>query len=501
MADLTDFTKPYYGLSKLSGVRKILVILWDPHRPEHSAPSKSDIDALIFGSTSSVRKWFAENSLGRFTIKKKALLGWYDAIYPGDFYWRLGPYSPPSDTSDPHYYVDADGNVRYLDDEGFYSGHTHSWAEAIGDMADPHFDFAPYDTDGDGVLENNELPIMIVKPQNSPFGTNRPVVGRQVPPQDLIVDGVKVPWMSEAYIGQPPNLGVVAHELCHQVFSGADMYPNSNLPPERRARSYSIMDITYSPFHLDPYHKLKLGWLKPRLIDRSGWYTLQDVETTGDALILHDPNYGSSEYFIVENRWPGTSFDQGLPGAGLAIWHIIEDPSLATDWGRRAVSLRRANGGAPVDDAMALFNGSSPALAYDLDDDSALQNLRFRNNRRSGIRIAAIPAAGKSMKFYVDVAPMWGTVQAAEGKITLLRVHDRGGYGPPDGRIDRECIVRMDSLPAIALGLGLKGGALGPSETGMLELLRSAYVADRRIRVEFARTGTITGEVIRALPL
>ncbi|MDQ3565449.1 MAG: hypothetical protein M3436_15425 [Pseudomonadota bacterium] len=501
MPDITDFTKPYYGLSNLSGVTKVLVILWDPHRTAHPAPSKSDIDTLIFGNAQSVRAWFAENSLGRFTIEKKALLGWYDARYPWEFYWRVGPFAPPSNASDPHYYVDADGNIRYLDDEGFYKGHTHSWAEAIGDKADPDFDYSPYDSDGDGVLENNELPILIVKPQNSPFGTNRPVVGRQVPPQDLIVDGVKVPWMSEVYIGRPLNLGVVAHELCHHVCPGADMYPNSNLPPERRARSYSIMDITYSAFHIDPYHKLKLGWVNPRLIDRSGWYTLQDVETTGEVLILHDPNHGSSEFFIVENRWPGTSFDQGLPAAGLGIWHIIEDPSLKTDWGRRAVGLRRANGGTPIDDAMALFNGSTPVLGYDLDDESAPQNLRFRNNLRSGIRIAKIPAAGKSMTFYVDVPPTWGTVQVAEGSINLLRVHDRGGYGPSDGRIDTECVVRMDSLPAIALGLPLEVDTFGAAGRGMLQLLRSAYVGNRKIRVEFVRTGTITGELVRAYPL
>jgi hypothetical protein len=55
MADITDFTKPYYSLSKLSGVKEVLVILWDPHRPDHPAPDKSDIDVLIFGTTATVK--------------------------------------------------------------------------------------------------------------------------------------------------------------------------------------------------------------------------------------------------------------------------------------------------------------------------------------------------------------------------------------------------------------------------------------------------------------
>jgi M6 family metalloprotease-like protein len=420
MADLDEFTKPYYSLSKLSGVKEVLVILWDPHRPDHPAPDKSDIDALIFGNTASVKAWFSENSGGRFAIKERATLGWYDATHRWQFYWREGAYAPPSDPDDPHYYKDANGEIWYLDDEGFYKGHDHSYAEAIRDRAGPDFNYAPFDVDGDGVLQPAELPMLIVKPQNNSSGYYRSVVASQVPPKDLIVDGVKITRTSEAYIGQPLNMGVAAHELCHHTFAGADMYPdkNDNPPPERRAGAYSIMDVARTGFHLDPYHKLKLGWLNPRLIARSGPYSLRDVETTGEVLILHDPNFGPSEFFLVENRWPGTSFDSELPARGLAIWHAIEDPSLAADWGRRAVSLRRANGGTPSDDAKALFDGSSSGLGYDLHDDSEPQNLRFRNNRRSGIRISKISAAGRSMELHIDVTltqPYYGSASSGIG--------------------------------------------------------------------------------------
>ena len=501
MADLEDFTKPYYGLSRLSGFSEVLVILWDPRRPDHPPPDKAALDRVIFKDDFSVRAWFEENSLGRFTIKKKAILGWYTATQPWEFYWREGPFAPPSDPNDPHYY-ESDGDAYYLDDKGFINGHYHSWAEAIRDKANPDFNYAAYDTDGDGVLEINELPILIVKPQKNPFGTNRRVFGSQVPPQDLIVDGVKIPKMSEAYIGPPldeADLGLVAHELCHHVFKGADMY--SNPPLAGSPENYSIMDVSYKPYHLDPYHKLKLGWLNPRLVERSGWYTLRDVETTGDALILHDPNMGPSEFFIVENRWPGNSFDQGLPSKGLAVWHVREDPALGGNWGREAVTLRRANAGEPVEDALALFNNSSPRLGYDLSDDSEPQNLRFSGNRRSGIKIKEIPAAGESMRIFIEVPPKWGAVQTAKGKVTLLRVHDHSGYGPPDGHLDEDCVILLDSLPDVALGLEIGEAGLMPGGMGMFELLRSAFMSERSIGVEYVRTGTITGEIIRVYPL
>ena len=38
--------------------------------------------------------------------------------------------------------------------------------------------------------------------------------------------------------------------------------------------------------------------------------------------------HSKDEYFIVENRWGGTSYDKELPdlSGGLGIWHIMEDP-------------------------------------------------------------------------------------------------------------------------------------------------------------------------------
>jgi M6 family metalloprotease-like protein len=178
------------------------------------------------------------------------------------------------------------------------------------------------------VLSPDELGISIVIPQNSPFGTNRPVVGREYPTvEPLMVDGVRVDVMAEFYIGNPPNLGLVAHELSHLLLGATDMYFGFGNP--FAAGDYSLMDRTYKTTHLDPFHKLKLGWLRPKIIFRGGRYTLRDVEESHDVWILLDPARGSDEYFIVENRWPGDSYDRHMADAGgLAVWHIIENPSI-----------------------------------------------------------------------------------------------------------------------------------------------------------------------------
>src|SRR5437588_241627 len=99
--------------------------------------------------------------------------------------------------------------------------------------------------------------------------------------------------------------------------------------------TYSIMDCSYRTVHLDPFEKLKLGWVSPIVITEGGVHSLRDVETGRRILILYDPKHGAGEYLLVENRFRGSSYDAGTRHAGggiaadgLAIWHIVEDPAL-----------------------------------------------------------------------------------------------------------------------------------------------------------------------------
>jgi hypothetical protein len=91
---------------------------------------------------------------------------------------------------------------------------------------------------------------------------------------------------------------------------------------------------------------------------------------------------------------------------------------------------------------------------------------------------------------------------AAEGRITLLRVHDLGtGYGPPADHLDAEVIVNLDSEPEKAFGLQLRTGAERPKAEGMLALLRDAFARDRRVRIDFMRNGCRTGRILRVIEL
>lgn len=99
-----------------------------------------------------------------------------------------------------------------------------------------------------------------------------------------------------------------------------------------------------------------------------------------------------------------------------------------------------------------------------------------------------------------DWEAMPGGVSATIGKLTLLRVHDVGTkFGPPDDQLDVEVVIRLDSEPGRSFGFQLRNDEHGEANDGMLALLREAFDLDRRVRVEFIRTGCASGRIFRVI--
>jgi M6 family metalloprotease-like protein len=423
---LTDATgEPLAPMTRRQGRAQVVALLWDPHRPTDPAPAVAAVDSTIFGPASSAHDYYLQVSGGAFTFERAGLLGWFDASRPPEYWWG------PADTTD------ADG-------DGWVHPHVQKWAEAIRD-ADGQFDYHAFDANHDGALNPRELGVLIVIPQNGPFGSNRGVVGREYPnPMPLVVDGVTISTIAETYIGAPPNIGVVAHELGHLLSNLPDLYfqlPNdgmwAGIPFDNpfAAGDYCLMDATYNNAHFCPFLKLKLGWLRPHLILRSGHYELRAIEQQREAWILMDPTRGTREYFIVENRAPANTYDMHLPDSGLGVWHIIEDPAIygstippvppnppassrqdlwaekwaliaQNDWGRRGIRMIR-----PVWDtyrgSQSLWDGSDAATGYDLLPDAAppKASLRWADGTPSGFALRNISPAGTTMA--ADITVPW----------------------------------------------------------------------------------------------
>jgi hypothetical protein len=64
----------------------------------------------------------------------------------------------------------------------------------------------------------------------------------------------------------------------------------------------------------------------------------------------------------------------------------------------------------------------------------------------------------------------------SSGKVTFLRVHNRGTkFGPPADQIDVEVVVQLSSPRGKSFGFQLRDDAQRPARQGMLDLLRDTF--------------------------
>jgi hypothetical protein len=100
--------------------------------------------------------------------------------------------------------------------------------------------------------------------------------------------------------------------------------------------------------------------------------------------------------------------------------------------------------------------------------------------------------------YEVNTSDPVGSVLSAAGKITFLRTHDVGtGFGPPSDFLDVEVVVQLDSQPGRSFGFQLRADAEEDARNGMLDVLRSAFRANRNVLIDYFRTGIRNGRIIR----
>jgi tyrosinase len=104
----------------------------------------------------------------------------------------------------------------------------------------------------------------------------------------------------------------------------------------------------------------------------------------------------------------------------------------------------------------------------------------------------------RALGYEYDTETLVGDLCATEGRPTLLRVHDIGTrYGPPTDQLDVEVVLCLDSEPGRAFGFTLRADDNEPPHAGMLDLLRDAFSWDRRVRINYVRTGSCNGRIVR----
>lgn len=301
------FVQPYGAMRPKDATFETLVICFDPLRPGEQRPTKAQVQDMFEGldGGKSSRGWWAEASNQRMRSGLVRYLGCEDGN------WFL---APPA----------RQGNW-YWDN----SAYELMWQDALR-AADPSFDFHARDLDRNNNVDPDELLVAIVRPQNSSYGTTRGT--------SLSLDGVSTPMgvhLSDLYLSAVTSnrttaVGLIAHELSHSLNAAQDIY--SPCPPETNAGSFSVMSWHGNATHLDPWHKLKSGFVTPDAISIPTWTTqtlsLPAVERGNhEVTVLYDPARADREYFVVESRLGSDgvpTYDQPL-GNNVVVWHVIED--------------------------------------------------------------------------------------------------------------------------------------------------------------------------------
>jgi hypothetical protein len=131
-------------------------------------------------------------------------------------------------------------------------------------------------------------------------------------------------------------------------------------------------------------------------------------------------------------------------------------------------------------------NGMPPARVVDLEVHPS-----------TGVMRAATFGRGA---FEVNTGPPVGSLLAAAGRVSLLRVHDPGtGYGPPTDFLDADVIVWLDTQPGKAFGFQLRPDAGEVAHAGMLRALRDAFKRGKTVQIDYVRTGIHNGRIIRVM--
>lgn len=127
---------------------------------------------------------------------------------------------------------------------------------------------------------------------------------------------------------------VVTHELTH-LFGAIDLYNIGELGINGLA-SLMAGAGPQDKIYLDPYHRVKLGWIGPRSFNvASGTNSCfrispshKGVEALGEIkpIVVYDSRRGMQDYFMVEYR-RRAGYDQNVIDEGIAVWSVHENTS------------------------------------------------------------------------------------------------------------------------------------------------------------------------------
>jgi len=256
-------------------------------------------DKLVFGSQEpSVVSFFESNANGRF------------------FFVRAGAIGPLPITTPVN---------------------TEEHADVVEAAVKAGFSFWDYDFNLDGRVDENELIVLAVSNHGRDSGAARRVC-RNVGSRGLLENIDLCPTDGGVNVAAVGHLGETyntSHELMHTLGT-TDLYGPGGAG-ECWNGGYTLMGCARggSPHqriwtHLDPWHKIRLGWAAPRYVSTrapaANYQLLAPMGADERPMVLFDPQR-PREFYVLEYRHPRTAdgwdvYDRHSACPGVVTWYL-----------------------------------------------------------------------------------------------------------------------------------------------------------------------------------
>ncbi|NOX84028.1 MAG: hypothetical protein GXP06_13800 [Alphaproteobacteria bacterium] len=299
---------------EISGTRPLLVLL--AQSPAVQMDRSTDYyEELIFGTDTddgpnvgSITSYFREMSQGKFTWSRAGV---------------VGPVTVANSIIAPAGVVESSRATLV--------------SAAVRQAAASGFSFRRYDRNGDNTVDQYELSVIVFYAYDLP-GAN---AGQAFTITVNLPGGLTL-QANTPYLPESSGIQVIAHELMHALGTGVDndIYGSGSGGSSLMSASVSA---DHKPIHLDPWHKMRLGWVSPRLeaispfIPPSSANLSVPVRNTYQPILFHDFNrpYSSVwqdfEMFLMEYRSAamGANYDTDVADTGVALWYArMGDPLI-----------------------------------------------------------------------------------------------------------------------------------------------------------------------------
>lgn len=212
--------------------------------------------------------------------------------------------------------------------------------------------FADYDWDGDGVVDQ-VMCIYAGEGENASGGPNT-IWPHEWSLADsdygsvLTLDSVDINTYAvanERSYSSIEGIGTICHEFSHCLGlpDMYDIYYGGNFG----MGEWSVMDSGsyngggFCPSGYSSFDKLACGWIKPvELLKGQTVEAMQPLEDAPEAYMIGNDAF-PDEYYLLENRQQ-RGWDAQLPGSGMLILHVDYDPEI---WAWNLVNTNFAGGG------------------------------------------------------------------------------------------------------------------------------------------------------------